>query len=409
MWRALVALAVVLAVTGCVAAPTATESGTPAADREIHIEGGSLPVDGNRVFDRVRALLGADVDPPQSVRVADAGTLRSRPAPEPPSRFWVAMNVTPAPGGRLNLTTIVTGATTGLGRIVIYPGDNESAVIHYVLAHEFVHYVQLAEKRDVQLTGEVDLATTDGRFVVRAVLEGVAVYATDEYIDRHVDADVSNSGLYREIQSRLPRGGLRWYGNAQYVHGTRYVAARLDDPGRADRVYARPPTTSEQVIHRLQPGAEPPANLSVRVESGTWEGRGTDRMGEAFLRVALQSRLSPSVARRAAAGWGNDALRTFRDGSSGRRAFAWVLRWDDPENASEFADAFGRYLDARGTRANGTWAVGNRTFDLRRMGTETTLVVIGPGSFVRGTNATVSGDAVLLRLPRESENESGGE
>jgi hypothetical protein len=392
-------MAVVLALSGCLSAPMTADD-----VRNVEVRNGSLPVDANLVYGRVVGLLETDPRPPESLEVrADPpastvanGTGGTRVVPP----FWAELGVTVTPGGGLDRASLENGVTTTAGEITIFTGDNESDAVHYVLAHELVHYVQFESGQAADLSARVAGFSTDGQFVLRSVLEGVAVYTTDSYVDRYLDAEETNSDLYRRVAERLPQGGLRQYGNSQYVFGARYVAERFASPTEAVAVYRSPPTTSEQVIHGYAPGEEPIRNLTVRVEEDGWRDVATDRLGEAFLRVALRNGLDGPTADRVAAGWGNDTLRIFRpdDGADGR-SYAWAIRWDDAANATEFVEGFESYLDARGDRTGDAWRLDDDLATVRRAGPDATVVLLGDERFVRG--ATVDGEdgRVEVALP----------
>lgn len=381
-------------------ATPATTGGNSTPDRTIAVENGTFGFDANRTFDRVQTVLGSDVRRPDTVLLVDPPDRRTdasngtNGSSLPP--FWTAMGVDYRPTERNGSSGIpgnADGTTGRLGTVTLATGTNETTT-RFVLAHEFVHFVQFSNGRRRQVAREVPLRTTDGTFVRHSLVEGVAVFATDAYVDRYLSTNRTNHEVYPKIRDRSRPGGLERYGNSWYIYGYRYVDGRIDDPRNADRIYEHPPTTSEQVIHGYAPGEEPPRNLSVNVSGAGDRFRhvGDDRMGEAFLRVALQNGLNRSAADRAAAGWGTDDLRIYR---SDRRAnFVWTLRFDDRANATEFDRLFREYLDARGNRSGDVWVVGNDTFDFRHVGpasgSDTVVVLIGSDRFVE--NAQVAGE-----------------
>jgi hypothetical protein len=114
-------------------------------------------------------------------------------------------------------------------------------------------------------------------------------------------------------------------------------------------------------------------------------------MGEAFVRTALESTVDTATARRAAAGWGNDSLRFLRpsDGQ-GETSYAWVLRWDDAANQSEFASAYRDSLAARGTQTEGSWNLTDSELSARLVTPtdRTAVVVFGPESLTERVNVT---------------------
>ncbi|WP_435177405.1 hypothetical protein [Halorussus sp. AFM4] len=408
--------------TAATVTTTAASGGTGADDRSIEARGAPLPVNQTRVFARVQRVLGTNVTRPAYVYVAgdrfgngtaggDATTGDDNETAEDdnetadddptvgrgPSlqlyRFWQLLGVESEPTlDRSERRRLPNGVTTLFGGIRLYPpADSDASSMEWVLAHEYVHYVQFKNRRSAQLRRALPGATTDHRFAVRSVLEGAAVYATDAYLRRYVPGDRLNSEFYTEYDRRLAPGSRQRYANLRYIAGHRYVASRVDSPARLAAVYERPPRTSEQVLHGHPPGAEPARSMPVSVDAtgSAWRRAGTDTLGEAFVRVALRNGLNESRARRGAAGWGNDTLYTFRR-ASGNASYAWVLRWDVPANASEFAAAFAASLDARAPAANGTWTVDGATMDVRSPGGAWTVVLAGSEGFVAGTELSVA-------------------
>lgn len=382
---AVVAAAALVVLAGCgaplggsesEATPTPTASGggdagTNEGGNGIAVRNGSLPVDPDRAFRRTQAVLGSDVEPPAAVVVADDpenGTA------EPPP-FWSAMGVEPrAPSEPV--PTAESGYTTPLGAVVLSPGESANASrVEWLLIHEFVHYVQFREERATALRSRLP-ATTDGAFVTRAVTEGVAVSAADAAAERR-EGGRRGSGRYPALRDAYPAGSYQRYVLAQYVAGHAYVADRFRDPAAASAVYERPPTTGEQVLHGLAPGEEPPRELrvAVRTDGTGFSPAGRDTMGEPFVRTALANGVDESRAASAAAGWGNDSRVVFRDGDA--VGYAWALRWDDAENASEFRPAAVQYLAGQESVD---------AFRVESVGEETVVLLLGDRSFVRAAS-----------------------
>ena len=371
--------------------PTAEDASTAANGSGIVVENGSLPVDPDRVFDRVASVLGTDVAPPSSVIVREdpenfSAGFGSASVPD----FWSLVGVTRSePRG--SVSVVENGYTTALGEIVLYPGAEPNATsVSWLLAHEFVHYVQAREGRVGDLRRALGATSTDDQFVQRAVLEGSAATATDAYIDRHLPDSRSNSALYRAIAAAYPAGSYQRYANAQYVEGVEYVRERVDDPAATDQLYATPPRTSEQVIHGLSPGVEPakPLAVTLRANGSEFAPVGRDTMGEAFVRTVLANGVNESRAAAAAAGWGADRRVIARtdDGGAGH---AWALRWDDAANASEFVAAFRAYRDGDATGAD-------TAIRLTRVSDETVVVLVGDPRFVDAATANGTNDRVTV-------------
>ncbi len=399
--RLAIALAAAILVAGCTA--PIHDRQAPGGDPDaIAVEGAGLPVDPGGVFERVTDITGANATPPDSIRVVTPGDRRnasgSDPGFDPAPAFFEVMGVDSEGGlNESEAAALENGRTNlGTGAITMYTGANDSRTIHYVLAHEFVHYVQAARDRLVTLRGALD-STTDAQFVVGSLLEGAAVYTTDAYIREHIGGNTTNSELYFDVREQLGAGSYPAYANSRYIAGWRYLEAR--DPGHdaVGSVYENPPRTGEQLIHGLEPSSEPPRNLSVSADTGAYRRIGTDRLGEGFLRIALRNGLDRERANRAAAGWGNDSLRTYR--AEGATAYAWALRFDDAGNRTEFASALDDSLGARGSPEDGVRAVDGTAFDLRTVGDESAVVLVGTEPFVRNTTVTGTDRNVSVTLP----------
>ncbi len=397
---ALAALCAVLVLAGC-AAPTAQP--TDATTTDITVENGSFAVDHNRVYDRLQTITATTAAPPESIRVDTPGNGTARPSPrgDPPA-FFQAVGFETGPvdlrlGDRLG-----EGYVTGLGAVVVSPAPNATRDDQrLLLAHELTHFVQFRNERLAQLGAEVDTRTTDGAFVRRSIVEGAAVYTTDRYLDRYGETDRRNSPVYERALSALPAGHQLRYGLAPYQYGSAYVADRVDSPADLPTVYERPPTTSQQVIHGLTPDEAPPDSLAVTVRAGDgWREAGTDRLGEAFLRYALESHIDPERAAAVAAGWGNDSLRIVSERGTTEPRYAWVHRWDDPDAASAFTDAMRSYLDARGDRTDRGWTVPDTDLEatVTAVSPETTVVLYGGESFLDAADTTGTDDDVTVTV-----------
>lgn len=393
--------------------PTPESAGTTTneTDRQpIEVRNGSLSVDPNVVFDRVQRLQGTNVSRPTVVQVFNtAEGFRNQSSGIGSAggrRFYALAGME---DGEVNLSESVTrqrnGYVTGLGSIVLYAGENTTRVDELLLsAHEFTHYVQFRSGRQERLASNLgDVTTTDRRYVLRAMIEGDAVVTTDAYLARYTNATATNSEWYTEIQSSLPAGHVARYENGKYVHGTAYVDSRVDSPSDVSGIAEDPPQTSEQVLHGLTPTEEPPVSLSVTVETGEeWVVSGSGRMGEAFVRTALESAVGTDRSVTAAAGWGNDTVRFLRpaDGE-GDTAYAWVFRWDDAANQTEFQSAYRQSLDRRGTETDGIWTLNdsNVSATLSAPTPRTSVVVFGPASLVRNVSITGADGEVTVSTP----------
>jgi len=379
------------------ASPTPTPPPTPTEVEvdapTLNVSGGDLPVDPGRVFAITQRVLGTNLTTYPDVVI-------QRPEEVP---FFAER--APAFYRLLGLTFDRQGVETAAyvrGPETVYVNDrilNRTVLVEYTLVHEYTHVVQhrIDVYRDLRVVG----ASTDAKSVRTAVIEGAAVYAADTYWQRHIQQDQRPADDIAQVYDDA--NGATWYVAAQYHLGYRYVDASIDSPADLPRVYDDPPRTSEELVHRLPPGSEPPADLPVNVSGETrewFEVPSRTRMGELFVRAVLRTELSETAAARGADGWGNDALITFSGESGAKRGYVWVLRWDDAANATEFEDAFRGYLDARATREGDLWRNNSTAYGLERIGDRTAVAYVGKPDFVTNATAKVTdGGTVAVRPP----------
>ncbi|HYL41018.1 MAG TPA: hypothetical protein VET90_06900, partial [Candidatus Binatus sp.] len=137
-----------------------------------------------------------------------------------------------------------------------------------------------------------------------------------------------------------------------YTQGYAWVGQLMASGGTAavDAAFARPPDSSEQVLHPEKYAAhEEP--VVVTIPGGTasalgtgWHATAQDTLGEFVLRTWLTTAgLAPADATTAAAGWGGDRIQLL-SGPGGATALAIVTVWDTPADATEFAAAAGRAM-----------------------------------------------------------------
>ena len=399
---------------------TAASSGVGETRSPGAARGGDLPANATRVFERVERVLDANVTAPAVVRVTNATAFygnRSESTTASASgheRLERALGLAQA----VNRSRLVgpNGATVSYGTVAVYPGSNATApAASTLLAHEFAHYVQFRKGRAAALAGNLSPPrTTDAWFVRRAVLEGVAVAVETAYARRY--APTAESGIERSERAlrALPAGSAFRYKQLPYVAGYRYVSARYGTPANATGVYADPPQTSEQVLHAT---SDPPLALDVVVDTAGTAYRGgvADRLGEAFLRVALANaarnasgaNASPVDPVAAAAGWGEDALVVLRRNGSANHA--WVLRFDTVRDATEAERALAAVLDARGHRTTAAtrtpaprWRLPDARAALHRPANRTLVLAVGAPAFVADLAVAAAPGAVALAVDGET-------
>jgi hypothetical protein len=390
--------------------------GVGETNSRVAVRGGTLPVNATRVYERVEAVMRTNATAPASIRVTNATAFYGNASGTTTGSASGHARLERALGLAQPLTRSrlvgPNGATVGYGTVAVYPGANATpASTGALLAHEFAHYVQFRQGREAALAGNLTRPrTTDGAFVRRAILEGVAVAVGTAYVRRHHPG--AETGIERSERAldALPEGSAFRYTQLAYVAGYEYVLAREDDPASATSVYADPPRTSEQVLHATR---DQPVPLSVTVDASDAGYRGgvADRLGEAFLRTALANAQRDADgtgtaaadapnASVAAAGWGEDALVVLR--RNGTTSNAWALRFDTARDATDARDALAAVLDARGDRipedASPHWRLPDATAALHRPANRTLVLAVGTPRFVADLAVTATPGTVTLAL-----------
>jgi hypothetical protein len=397
-------LVCLLILGGCTAptatAPTASESSlatqTPTDGPD------ALPMNESRVYHRVAVMLDSDVAKP-SVRTVDASDFggssfgRMVPFVELLLDADAARDATPAAYYEPDAHRVTVLLYDGI------PADaTNRSELEATLAHEYAHAVTY---RDEQYHDSMLQAggggTTDATQVRWAMIEGTAMYVSDEYSERYLDEFDHGDSIAREYHDR----NATWrYALGPYRFGGRYFDRRLGPSANLTRVYRTPPETTEQLIHDYPPDSEPPASLRVSVAKtdSLDAGSNRDTTGKLFVRDLLGAYLVESRAADAAAGWGNDRVVTLWDygaNESNQRNYLWVLRWDDGQNATEFQRAYRDYATARGERVgDDAFRIEGEQFRLERVSDETVAVVVGHSGLVERTRVASENEIVSVTV-----------
>lgn len=225
-------------------------------------------------------------------------------------------------------------------------------------AHEYTHALQ-DQKFDLEsfelgAVGEGDRGT--GRL---SLIEGDATLAMSLWLQQHL-TPAEQGQLVQEsldpeavaILQKMPPI-LRESLTFPYDAGLRLVLNIFQTGGgwpAVDAAFARPPASSEQVMHAEKYTAnEPPIVVDIPDDLATKMGAGwtvalEDTLGEFTFGVWLRGALRRVVpANEAAAGWGGDRVAVLA-GPNGAWAVALLTEWDTPADATAFADAAGEAL-----------------------------------------------------------------
>ncbi|HEV8247796.1 MAG TPA: hypothetical protein VGP93_18610, partial [Polyangiaceae bacterium] len=258
-----------------------------------------------------------------------------------------------------------------------------------VLAHELTHSLQIQHFTVPDLAALTD---EDSRLAQNAVLEGDAMLVMVSYLayrnriplnralvraasaasDREFDRYNRARGGQRALQNAPPL--LRERMSFPYLQGMTFVSALFRAGGfeLVNKIYSKPPVTSEQVLHPQKylsgelavpvRAPEPPRGYKV-VASG--------RVGELQISAILSYCIAPERAAEAAAGWGGDAYAVAVD-SAQHGALLWATSWDDEREAKQFEDSLREYVEC--TRARAGTNVMPEDDTIRREGKAVALV-----------------------------------
>jgi hypothetical protein len=351
----------------------------------IAVEGGELPIDPEPVFLRVLKMTDTDVDEP-TIYIESSDEKAPGILDREQSAFRRSLGIRPPESNgsvRLGAYTPADGQSVHLYEWML----SDPVVSERVLAHEFVHVVQFETGWGGAMWNNQTLLnyerTYDGYMTYYLVLEGSGTYVQDRY-ERAYQPTVNRTAMERKRAQYRNASPLVRLSLARYHYGSQYVDEEADSPADLKDIHLNAPKTTEQVLHNTR---DPIAPLNVSVnESDGWNVEDRTRMGELFLRIALRTELNRSAAVAGADGWGDDRKISYTNGESA--GYAWVLTWDDEANATEFADTFGTYLDAKATKEGDLWVAdeGNSSYRVERVSVRTVVVVLGNHSFVE--NAT---------------------
>ncbi len=221
-----------------------------------------------------------------------------------------------------------------------------------VLAHELTHALQ--DQHFGLDTGRADVGEDDAQLAKRAVYEGdatLAGYATVlgklrgsaavslarklEVLEDQVARD------YPEIPT-LIRDSLVF----QYVAGTNFVSWAYEQSGwdGVNAVLARPPRSTEQILHPEKYYAKPENPLRIQLGAlapylrSEWRLAEETTLGELTIRILAERFVGRARALGIAAGWDGDRVWAATNGDA--IALVWLTAWDTEEDATEFFTAW---------------------------------------------------------------------
>jgi hypothetical protein len=225
-------------------------------------------------------------------------------------------------------------------------------------AHEITHALQ-DQSFDLRRLRRAVEDDDDASLALLALIEGDAVLTSQLWTAHHLDdrqraqAQLEAGGSGSAL-ARAPRY-VRQVLFFPYLRGTAFVAQLHASGGydAVDAAFARPPETSEQILHPEAYGDEEPAlEVSVPGRPGDgWAASQTYDFGE-FDLVELFADLEPDTAAQVGDGWGGGQVRSWTRGRD--TAVGLALEFDTPTDADEACQALPRwYAEVAGGRSSG--------------------------------------------------------
>jgi hypothetical protein len=283
-------------------------------------------------------------------------------------------------------------------RDTLYVMDRVDEQLEMVLAHELVHALQ-DQHVDLDSLTTLLVSDNDRGTAVQAAIEGQATLAMIEWqmgVDVTLLPDLGQQFAGVDIAALGEAAGMPSIGNVPrvlrealifpYIGGLIFVQRLWSDrEGRPPPFGPDLPTSTEQLLHPerfADPRDEPTAVRFHTAAEGEWVEVYTDGLGELETKIFFEEHLTePAEAELAAAGWDGDRYRLLR-GPAGE-VLIWATVWDSLADATEFAGAVTRAMDARYASDGGVDAAGRRiqVESLERGGRPTVLLVDSPAAF----------------------------
>ena len=223
------------------------------------------------------------------------------------------------------------------------------------LAHEICHALQDQHFRLKRFTKPAK-DDSDRQLARAALVEGDCTGLMLEYVLAPTGVDLSSiSGSMTEMITKVMGSGtpkfqaapyfLRETLTFPYLYGLQFVQRLREKAswGAVDRVFRRPPETTEQVMHSAKyRQRERPRRIRLRRLKALagYQVIKRDTLGEFQLRLALRLGVDDRTASLAAAGWDGDRLVALRrKGSMELPLLVHLSSWDSEKDAIEFAQA----------------------------------------------------------------------
>jgi hypothetical protein len=273
------------------------------------------------------------------------------------TRSWTTIGALP-PGSSIRDALLaydsseVVGFYDTLSHRLVFSGTTDPTPYQrYVLSHELTHALD-DQRFDLSREDALAYRCADEPLAASiALAEGDAVYTSGAWAQRFLSGDEidrlqQESSAFPPPPSSIPPfvQSLQVF---PYPNGLAFVRALIDrgGEGAVDAAFRDPPVSTEQILHPEKYPSDVPVPVTVAKPAGLgdeWKLIDQMEVGEAWLKLLLQLRLSEGQAASAAAGWGGAESATWTDGAHVVVVMDTV--WDTEQDAEEFATAMRSFV-----------------------------------------------------------------
>ena len=268
-------------------------------------------------------------------------------------RAWTTIGIL-RPGTDLRQAVIDFGTSQIIGyydtkarRLVFEGGTSPTPYQRFTLAHELTHALQ-DQYFDLSRLDKLSADCQDERAeALLSLAEGDAVETQIRWAGQDLSSDEiaqlqKEAGSFPPPPASTPQFVQTMF-LFPYRNGQAFVEALLQRGGEraVNDAFRHPPVSTEQILHPDKyPGDVPQTvqirDLSKRLGQG-WSLLDQEDVGEGWLLMLLELRLSTGDAEDAAAGWDGGLMRAWSRGQDTAVLIQTV--WDTGRDASEFAKA----------------------------------------------------------------------
>ncbi len=227
-----------------------------------------------------------------------------------------------------------------------------------VMAHELTHALQ-DQHFDLQRFDNWPKGDGDRELAIHALIEGDATALMIDYLMKPLGQSVMKipKSLMDRMNSEMNAPGMEVISSAPntiresltfpYGAGLGFIYDLLKAQGweGVSKAYTTLPQSTEQILHPAKYLAH---ELPVKIEladvaellGAGWTRIRFDVNGEFGYYLLLAEYLDKTIARKAAEGWGGDQYAVYENATKTRTTAVHVSRWDTPNEAAKFFEAY---------------------------------------------------------------------